>query len=355
MSLLDLIMKRPIRLWGKKRGDRMTGWWLMGRVGEAAFFGALTLLGVTTLSIVVGWQLISPETNAYTVGYGFWLLILVSVTFIGIGSLGFGYHVLAVAISDERRASLARGDAADGSHSSRPMRPVASYLPSLLRYTDSPGVHLNFRLPELHPHTNRLLIIAIFVLLWDAFVVVMVTTLIGRFILGQPHWFATLVVGFFGFVAFRISRRFLVEFFYATRIGSTAVEVASLPLYPGQATHMLIVQHGRMSLRKLRVALVCEEQATYHFGTDVRTEAFEIQRIIMLDKTRVRIQDGSPLRLDCALQLPATAMHSFASPHNAIAWKVIVEGEVSRWPSFYRSFPVVVYPPVPPAKAPALS
>lgn len=66
-------MKRPLRLWGKKRGSRMSGWWLIGRAGQASFFGALLLIGLAVLTIEVSWQLISPETNVYTVGYGFWL------------------------------------------------------------------------------------------------------------------------------------------------------------------------------------------------------------------------------------------------------------------------------------------
>ncbi len=337
-------MKRPLRLWGKKRGERMSGWWLIGRVSEVAYFGALTLLGVAALTLVIGWQLVSPETNVFSIGYGFWLLILVSVSFIGIGGLGFVYHLMTVAISDEHRAALVRGNFANGPQTSAQAKRKFRYLPALTRYTDSPGVHLRYRLPELYPQTNRILFTGLLVMIWDAFVMVLATLVVAKFLLGNPGWFAIVIIIGFIYVAVQLTRRFMVELFYATRIGSTVVEIAQLPLRAGESVRMQVVQHGRMSIKKLEVALVCEERATYHFGTDVRTEAQEIQRIPLLNQGRVRIEDGDPLQLNCDLQVPVGAMHSFVSPHNAIAWKVVVEGDVSRWPSFCRNFPVVVYP-----------
>ena len=337
-------MKLPIRLWGKKRGQRMTGWWLVGRVGEAAFFGALVLLGVAVGTVVIGWQLISPETNVFAVGYGFWLLILISVTFVGIGAVGFGYRLMQVAISAEHRASIASGERAKtgGGEESRP-RP-ADYLPPLDRYIDSPGVQLRYRLPERHADSGRLVLTAILVLVWDAFTIAIVTLLVGRSVLGPVPWGGWLIALVFAYIAAGLTRRFLAEFFVATRVGSTVVEIDRLPLRPGGRADLAVVQHGRMSLKKLAVSLVCEERATYHFGTDVRTESQEIERIPLLEQSRVRVEDGSPLRLTCELRVPPRSMHSFVSPHNAIAWKLVVEGEVSRWPSFCRSFPVVIYP-----------
>jgi len=44
---------------------------------------------------------------------------------------------------------------------------------------------------------------------------------------------------------------------------------------------------------------------------------------------------------------PAGAMHSFASEHNAIRWRIVVRGQPERWPVFVRVFPVIVYPPSP--------
>ena len=39
-------------------------------------------------------------------------------------------------------------------------------------------------------------------------------------------------------------------------------------------------------------------------------------------------------------------MHSFASEHNALRWRLVVQGVPARWPAFVRVFPVAVYPDV---------
>jgi hypothetical protein len=338
-------MKRPLRLWGKKRGKRMTGWWLLGRVGQASFFGALMLLGISVLTIVSGWQIFWPETNVFAVGYGFWLLILISISFIGIGAFGFTRQVLSVAVSDEHRAAMSGGSLGTKQKSNLAAS-TANYLPSIFPYTDSPGTYLQFRLPEANSQTNRLILTALLILIWDTFVIVMGTMVVGRLLAGNRSWIAIIIVGTFVYIAILLTKRFLKDFFYATRVGSTVIEVDQLPLFPDSPTKLQLVQHGRMSLKSLTVSLVCEEKVTYHFGTDVRVEAQEVERLRLLQEHRIRVEDGNPLRLQCALQLPPRAMHSFGSPHNAITWRIEVEGKVSRWPSFCRNFPVVVYPRV---------
>jgi hypothetical protein len=45
------------------------------------------------------------------------------------------------------------------------------------------------------------------------------------------------------------------------------------------------------------------------------------------------------------VDIPADAMHSFASPHNAVRWRLVVRGTPERWPAFTRVFPVVVLSP----------
>jgi hypothetical protein len=37
-------------------------------------------------------------------------------------------------------------------------------------------------------------------------------------------------------------------------------------------------------------------------------------------------------------------MHSFASAHNAVRWRIVVRGQPERWPGFVRVFPLIVYP-----------
>ena len=53
---------------------------------------------------------------------------------------------------------------------------------------------------------------------------------------------------------------------------------------------------------------------------------------------------GKPFETECDLTIPDGAMHSLRTAHNAIQWKVVVEGDVEEWPEYRRAFPVIVRP-----------
>jgi len=323
----------------------MSGWWLVGRVGEAFWFAAICVVSVLSLSTIVAWQVFSPETHPYPIGYGFWLLVLVSCIFAFIGAIGFIIRVLRVAYSDEHRSVLADRAISNtqtlGGLRGRSMPSI----PHLSGFTDSPGVRLAYRLPTDRPELRELVLGSVFVLAWDAMVAVLVAVTISKARYGIFDWFSLLVIlPGFGYIGFRVTAWFFRKFRLATGIGGTTVEVSELPMVAGGSYQLHLVQYGRLSVKKLLIVLVCEEVATYHFGTDTRTERQEVYRQQVLDQGRCRIDWGKPFETVCDLHVPEDAMHSFQSPHNSVAWKILVEGEVNRWPSFYRSFPVVVYP-----------
>ncbi len=101
-------MPKLLRLYGKKRGSRMSGWWVMGSVGEAAFFATLFLLGIVSLSVVGSRQLFWPETQIIRVGFGFWLMVIASSSFIVIGLSGLILRVAQTVASPELRSALAQ-------------------------------------------------------------------------------------------------------------------------------------------------------------------------------------------------------------------------------------------------------
>ncbi len=334
---------RWVRLWGKKRGQRMTGWWFVGSVGEAAFFVALCLLGILTLATVLVWQLFSPETQVYRIGFGFWVMVAASSSFIAIGGAGFIYRVLQVATSDEHRRALA-GKTRGLSGSELPMRSGnPPMVPGLQRFTDSPGVKLAYRLPGSRPEMSTLILSAIFALAWNSMTAVLLAIAVGSF-RQAVDWWLIVWLPFFIAVGFFSARWFFRLFRRATGIGITTVEVSDLPLVSGKPYRLYVVQYGRLALRKMRIALVCEEQATYHHGTDLRTERQVVFAQSLLEHGRCRIDFGRPLELECSFTVPRDVMHSFQSEHNSVSWKVVVEGEANRWPSYCRSFPVIVYP-----------
>jgi hypothetical protein len=291
------------------------------------------------------WQVLSPNTHAFPIANGFWLLVLISSSFIGIGAVGFFYRVLSVAYSDEHRSALAN-KTTEGKNAKTAKRDShPPMVPDLHPFTDSPGVRLTFRLPGTRPETRELVLGSLFVLAWDALTMFLTVFAFGKLFSGKPDWFLTLLaVPMFIYVGFRVTRWFFLGFLRATGIGPTTIEIDDLPLMVGEHYKLSLVQYGRLAVKKLSIALVCEEVATYHFGTDTRTERQEVFRRQVLEQGRCRIDWGRPLELACEFCLPDNAMHSFQSPHNAVSWKFIVEGEANRWPSYCRSFPVVVYP-----------
>ena len=90
--------------------------------------------------------------------------------------------------------------------------------------------------------------------------------------------------------------------------------------------------------------LVCEEEATYRQGTDIRTESRRVYEQRIATFGNFRIEPIEPFQTTETIAIPAAAMHSFHSTHNSVHWRLLVSGEVSGWPPFSRGFPVVVHP-----------
>lgn len=322
----------------------MSGWWFVGSLGEALFFASFFLVGVMCFTTLVAWQFLSPTTQVVRIGYGFWLLTTVTASFIVMGAVGFWYRVLKVATSDEHREVIAKHGLV-----SRPNKPhnrilLPPMVPLLTPFTDSPGAKLAFRLPGEWPGTGALISIGLFAMAWNAMMVVFSVFAVGGFLRGEVEvrLLMLLIPGIY--VGLRAGQLFFKSYVQEIGIGSTTVEIEDLPLVPGKTYKLLLVQYGRLIIKKLSIRLVCQEESTYHFGTDVRTECEIVRLQNILEQGRSRIDWGRPLELECQVTIPLDAMHSFQSLHNAIHWKIIVEGEANRWPSYSRSFPVIVYP-----------
>lgn len=377
-------MAKWIRLWGKKRGTRLSGWWVVGSVSEAAFFGALFILGIISLTIVVSWQVFWPESTILRPGFGFWLMVCASVSFMVIGLTAFVLQLSHTLASPERRSALAskakqqHKKRAAGNRTESP-----DSLPSLQSLTDSPGVKLAYRLPIQRGENTQLILSALFTTTWNAVTSVLLVVTLQQSLSHGVNWFLSVLLVLFVAVAFYATRWFFQLFRRKAGVGPTAIEIDYLPLLPGNNYRVYLCQYGRVAFKVLKVALVAFEETTYEQGTDVRTESHETYRIPaqihgpfrhgagqIADVRRPKV-DGvakdtdepssetasqqsisykleaepeKPLELDCTISLPADIMHSFQSEHNALVWKIVVEGECPKWPAFYRSFPVAVYP-----------
>lgn len=289
-----------------------------------------------------------PRVAVLARGYSwwFWLTFLVPVSFIVTGGAGLVYAAWTWGKSAERRAApgtrlspLPRGPGRPKSHSEYPSVPTPANI------TNSPGTELAFRLPLEGSPSFRLVVWLVVALGWNGIVSIFAAWAIGEHVAGRPDWVLT------GFtIPFALGGVGLIVFFFrqlvlATWIGPTLVEVSDQPLRPGRRYEVFLSQTGRLRVNSLQVLFVCEEEATYRHGTNTRTETCRVFQQPVFRKEDFQLVHGVPFEARFSLEVPAAAMHSFHSDNNEINWKLIVVGDVAGWPSFERSFPVIVYPP----------
>jgi hypothetical protein len=203
---------------------------------------------------------------------------------------------------------------------------------------------LAFRLPSSQTAAWRLLAVTIFTMLWNLVVCLLTVSVASAHVAGHHEW---LITGFLvpcWAVSYWSVRTFLNLLIQNSGMATTTVEISDLPLSPGRDCQVVVAQHGHATMNSLELSLVCDEEATFTQGTDVRREVREVYRQRVWLREGFRIEPGLPLLENSALRVPATAMHSFQSPHNAVRWKLVVRGQAASWPVFERDFPLVVYP-----------
>jgi hypothetical protein len=329
----------------KKRGQRRTGSNLVGGVGEALVYGALLLVGVMLLSALIVNQILAPDPGSFALGVGRWLGILVMASFVIIGGGGLIFAVLRIGTSAERRGAIARqaseldliGDAV-------PRPKHYPTVPPVEGLTNSPGVDLAYRLPPSQSPGWRLMATTIFAASWNSVACVLAVWAVTGHLAGRPEWFLTIFLVPFAAVGVWAIRYWLRQIWIDTGMGLTTLEISDCPLVPGHEYQVILAQQGHIAVKSLELWLVCEEEATYRQGTDIRTETRRVVEQRLWSERNFQIEPSEPFQASVSVPIPAAAMHSFHAPHNSVNWKLIVRGEVAHWPAFERGFPIVVYP-----------
>lgn len=348
-SLKAAKLARRFRLWEKKRGDRRTGSKLWGTAGEALFFAALFLFGSISLATVLtGDPLVTDEGSAWS-GW-VWLVLIVLASLVAIGAGGTIYTILMVGTTAERRRALAkRATDIDLLAETLPSPRAFPNVPRDVNLRNSPGIKLSYRLPLTSSPGWRLLAVGVFSLLWNGMVSVLIVLAIRKHLSidGQPDWYLDALV--LPFAGIGIASLYLLfrQLLVATAIGPTSLEISDHPIRPGQTYRVYLTQAGRLSVKSLSLSLVCYEEATYRQGTDTRTERRKIHESDIFNHEDFEIMPSIPYEYESELRFPEGIMHSFQSEHNAVQWRLMVKGEVEKWPEFERVFPLVVYPSVP--------
>jgi hypothetical protein len=334
-----------LRLWEKKRGDRRTGSRVVGGLGEAFFFAVMFLLGTISLAYLLTTQLLEPTPELYSLGVGFWLLVIVLASFMLIGGGGLVYALLQLGTSAERRSALARQAAnINLINDNAPADVEFPCVPGDENLTNSPGVNLAFRLPSTQSPAWRLVTAALFCLVWNAISIVLVVIAVQYWRAGRSDWVLMLLVIPFLVIGIWATYFLCRQMIIHTSVGPTHVEISAHPFYPGGRYKYYLSQAGRLKFRYLQVALVCEELATFQQGTDVREEVCRVFEQVLYRGENFEVDWGIPFVHQGQLVLPREVMHSFDTGHNSVQWNLVVEGETRAWPPFSRRFPVVVYP-----------
>jgi hypothetical protein len=290
---------------------------------------------------------LDPNRVVLARGYSWWIYLVatVPIIFIFVGTGGIIYTIFHWGKSAERRAAIAQRvqdrDLLGGSNRSEREFP---HVPERQDITSSPGTKLRYRLPLGTSPGWALVGTLLACAIWNGIVGTMLFFAIRSQWFGAADWlliiFCIPFVGIGLFLIYWFFRQLMVT----TGIGPTLLEISDHPLLPGGQYEVFLSQAGRLSVKSLKLSLVCEEEATYRQGTDTRTESQQVFALELFRREAFEIPPGVPFEMQCPLAVPERAMHSFKSTHNRVNWTLLVEGDIAGWPDFRRAFPVIIYP-----------
>ena len=358
--------RRRFRPWTKKRGGRTLATATGSLVTESIYYTTILMVGVFGLSLVLALRLapshvpnlppmpgappmppLGSPVAAWTFGTLFFAAIMV-------GGGRLAHRLIWQSASVEFRRSLAdrASRATRGSTVRRPddFRSMPT-VPDVESFNDSPGERLRYRLAPDRLAARRGSVsgraggqIALS-LVWNVVWFVLAGIAVSGLIRGVIRPFLIFLLVPAAWVGWRLFRSMLSAVRTVVAVGPTVVEISDHPLHPGDRFRVDVSQWGRMKLRRLTVRLVCEEESFYRQGTDVRADRHRVVEIEIGQKKNVSVDRHRVAGQQYDVQMPADAMHSVAGSHNAIRWQIEVEGSSRPWPSFCRTFPVVVHPP----------
>ncbi len=227
------------------------------------------------------------------------------------------------------------------------VKPVAEDWPAVpveLAWTLIPGTRLRFRLKQKQQlHWNLIVsfgLALLFVIVASGATFITWTSWgEGRIDLLGAFLNAALLVG----CAFSF-RIFIRQLLSVTGIRGTRLEIEEYPLRPGKTYKALLIQGGRVRLKKIDVILNCVELATFRDGTDLRSESKKVFGKRVFRKRGIEVQQGQPLEAEFEIGIAEDAMHSFSSANNQVIWNLSVLITSRGWPDQLRTFSLLVGP-----------
>jgi hypothetical protein len=277
-------------------------------------------------------------------GWRLWLWLLIPISLVAVGGGGLALSVLRWRTSEERLAALTQRAATLDIFEHPLPHAHPPGVPRVDHQTNSPGTQLAYRLPPEGAPALRLIGAWTLCAVWNAIALAFLVLAAGNHLRGSPNWqldvLALPAAGVGGWLVYWLFRQTRD----AAAAGPTFVEISDHPLRPGQ-TYQLLVSHPVRAPLDLTVSLICEEEACYRQGTDVRVEILRVHQQPIHPEDPAAGEPESPIGRKCPLAIPADAMHSFKSAHNEIRWSLLVCGTQANRAIVHRTFPVVVFPP----------
>jgi len=314
---------------------------------EAVLAGALVLIGTVLLVVFLTLAVLySTRTGLYISGYYFAVQIIVAVSLIAIGTYLVLLTFWKVGASDERRnAIVARAGDFELLNEIRRRREDTPTVP-FDRYRPIRGERLRF---QLIPSRRNMWGFGLAIALSFLFVplaTILILTATTAWQRGTIDWLATGISIPISMTAIWSVYNLFHQLLALTGIGPPALEVSKFPFIAGEDYEFHLSQPGRVRLKLLDVNLVCQEEATFNEGTDIRTERKTVFEQRLLRKRGIDVQPAEPFEADFEMSLPKQAMHSFKSPNNRVLWKIVIRGRARSWPQQERNFAISVLPRV---------
>jgi len=113
-------------------------------------------------------------------------------------------------------------------------------------------------------------------------------------------------------------------------------------LEPGRTSRVSWKFDGKAGrMQSIKIRLEGREAATYRRGTSTSTDHHVFHDHVVVEESGLAMRTSGI----ATIEIPEGTMPSFESSNNKIEWRLIVEGDIPRWPDVKEELPVEIHPP----------
>jgi hypothetical protein len=246
---------------------------------------------------------------------------LLTLIFVAIGAGGIVWQIVALRAGKSNQS-----------------REQSSWQPKLVLLL---GAGPNLVLQPVQSRTGKCLILALFTVFWNAFVIFFFWKAVLQ---NSDSGFSRVFVGLFLVPFALIGLLFLgsaISSFLGLFNAALQLTVNRIDAAPGEELELSWqMQPGQIKPQDLRISLQGREEATYRRGTNTITDKNVFHKNEIVQTTSAaEIQNGR-----ARVPIPADTMHTLEAPNNKIIWSLQVRGAVRMWPDIDEEYLIFVVP-----------